>query len=72
MKRFVVFIASFIVVFFLLQWGSGFLLTALHTPDAGESTFLQTVQFGENSVSLILLLLSVAIAYVVSRVIKSV
>lgn len=73
MKRYGLFIGSFIVIYFLLQWISGFLLTASHTPDlsTGGTLFLQEVSFGENSISVAIVLISATIAYFLSRTYRS-
>ncbi|MCA0987369.1 hypothetical protein [Guptibacillus algicola] len=73
MKRYGLFIGSFIVVYILLQWASGFLLTVSYTPDLSSdgTPWLQEVSFGQNSLSFVVVLISATIAYILSRTYRS-
>ncbi|PPA69532.1 hypothetical protein [Jeotgalibacillus proteolyticus] len=69
MKKFIVFILSFVLLYFVFQIGSGLLLTSLHTPDfTPNNQFSGEVVFGQTSIIPFLgALLIAALAYVVSQ-----
>ncbi|TDL30944.1 hypothetical protein E2R51_16610 [Jeotgalibacillus sp. S-D1] len=71
MKRFILFIASFIVLIIGFQLLSGILLTAFFTPVlSAPQTLQQQVSFGETTMPFLLLLPAAAIAYMISRIPK--
>lgn len=73
MKKFIVFIASFIVLYFGFQLISGWILTSLYTPSPSLAASTQTVSFGEASTwSFIFILIAASIAFLFSnKVVKT-
>lgn len=69
MKKYLLFITSFAVLFFVLQIGSGMLLTMFYTP---EITFTETslnskVEFGSTSPIYLIGTLIITIAFFLSQ-----
>jgi quinol-cytochrome oxidoreductase complex cytochrome b subunit len=70
MKKYLLFAGSFILSYIVLQVVSGLLLTAFYTPEfPSEAAGLPSqVEFGEtNSIPLIISVLSLGIAFAVTR-----
>jgi hypothetical protein len=79
MKKLLIFLASFIVIYFALQIGSGLVLTALYTPDirgAWETSvpLSNEVAFGGGGgftyLGIIIVLVAGIAAYLISRAVK--
>jgi quinol-cytochrome oxidoreductase complex cytochrome b subunit len=79
MKKFLIFLVSFIVIYFALQIGSGLVLTALYSPDikgAWETNFplSNEVAFGGGGgfayLGIIIVLIAGGAAYFISKVVK--
>ena len=70
MKKYAVFLISFVLLYIVLQLLSGLVLTALYNPSLSlyNSNLSQEVAFGQNSIfSLLLTLLVATLAYFVSQ-----
>ncbi|MDV2686160.1 hypothetical protein RYX56_17460 [Alkalihalophilus lindianensis] len=70
MKKYTVFIFSFVLLFIVLQILSGWLLTAFYTPDFSLKNIgvSQEVRFGQTSIIPLLATLSIAtLAYFLSQ-----
>ena len=69
MKKFLVFIGSFIVIFMAFQIVSGLILTASYTPSPSSiaNDLGREVSFGNASNPLLLTLLTAALAYFISQ-----
>ncbi|MFJ5621503.1 hypothetical protein ACIQD3_01975 [Peribacillus loiseleuriae] len=68
MKKYLVFIISFIVLYAGFQLLSGVILTAFYTPDFSEMGSSQEVVFGEvSSIPLFATLLIASLSYLLSR-----
>ncbi|RJS50245.1 hypothetical protein CJ483_23740 [Bacillus sp. PK3_68] len=69
MKKYFVFIISFLLLYTVFQVLSGWLLTAFYTPhfSATEENFSQEVVFGTTSSPLLLTLLTATLAYCFSQ-----
>jgi quinol-cytochrome oxidoreductase complex cytochrome b subunit len=70
MKKYLLFAGSFILSYIVLQVVSGLLLTAIYTPEfPSEAASLPSqVEFGEtNSIPLVISVLSLGIAFVLTR-----
>lgn len=70
MKKYVVFIGSFVLLYIVLQFLSGWVLTFLYTPDLSltNNNLSQEVVFGETSIIPLLVTLSIAtLAYFLSQ-----
>ncbi|MDQ0207589.1 hypothetical protein [Alkalicoccobacillus murimartini] len=70
MKKLFIFMGSFLVLYILVEWVSGFVLTAMYTPSIiqGVQTGGSTVtQFGMSNGSIILPLLSAVGAYAIAN-----
>ncbi|MGE7767425.1 hypothetical protein [Peribacillus sp. NPDC096540] len=78
MKKYLIFIISFLLLFTLLQISTGLFLTAIYTPDFSESlgmgnTLSKEVVFVQNSQmpTLIIAVLSATLAYfILNKVVK--
>ncbi|BDG47434.1 MULTISPECIES: hypothetical protein [Parageobacillus] len=78
MKKYMIFLVSFVLLFSLTQMLSGILLTATYNPDLSETRNIsanlpQEVVFGESSAvpTLILAVLSATIAYFIPKILKN-
>lgn len=69
LKKYLVFIISFVMIFMAFQIVSGLILTASYTPDfsAIGGSLSQEVRFGEISNPLLLTLLTATLAYFLSQ-----
>jgi hypothetical protein len=70
LKKYVVFIFSFVLLYIVLQISSGWVLTTLYTPDLSltYNNLSQEVVFGQTSIIPYLSILSIAtIAYFLSQ-----
>ena len=73
MKKYLIFIASFILLYLAYQIISGVLLTMNYTPDfssAGSFT-AQELSFKNRSFHLLILLLIVSIAYIIAQLLNT-
>ncbi|MEJ9282306.1 MAG: hypothetical protein C0P75_002635 [Bacilli bacterium] len=67
MKKYLVFIISFILLYAVFQLFSGFILTILNTPNFSTGASTQTVTFGETSKwSFLLMTIAASVAFFVS------
>ncbi|MCP3032472.1 hypothetical protein LF817_14185 [Halobacillus sp. A1] len=73
MKKYLIFIVSFILLYLVYQMASGILLTMNYTPDfSSVGGFApQEVSFGNRSFHLLVILLIASIAYVISQLLKT-
>lgn len=70
MKKYLLFAGSFIIAFIVLQIVSGLLLTAFYSPEIPSETvnLPSQVEFGNtNSIPLVISVLSLGIAFAVTR-----
>ncbi|MGM9987936.1 MAG: hypothetical protein ACI35O_12015 [Bacillaceae bacterium] len=70
LKKYVVFLISFVLLYIVLQFLSGWILTALYTPHLSltNNNLSQEVVFGQNSIIPLLATLSIAtLAYFLSQ-----
>ena len=70
LKKYVVFIISFILLYTVFQLLSGMILTSFYTPDfsAIEGNLSQNVEFGEvTSIPLLITLFIATFAYILSQ-----
>lgn len=70
MKKYFIFILSFLVLYFAFQILSGAILTALYTPDLSTvgGSFSQEVSFGKtNTIPLLGILLVATLAFILSQ-----
>ncbi|KOR87378.1 hypothetical protein AM233_17930 [Bacillus sp. FJAT-22058] len=68
MKKYLVFLISFVLIYMAFQIGSGWILTA-YTPDftSIEGNLSQEVVFGTTSIPLLVTLLTATLAYFLSQ-----
>ncbi|ASF39006.1 hypothetical protein CEH05_07725 [Halobacillus halophilus] len=73
MKRYLLFIGSFTILYFIYQIGSGLLLTMNSTPESSFTTgpLPQEVDFGSRSLSFLVTLLIASLAYFISQLLKT-
>ncbi|MFJ7977937.1 hypothetical protein ACIQZI_20005 [Peribacillus sp. NPDC096379] len=69
MKKYLVFIISFAIIYTVFQIASGLILTASYTPDYSsiEGNLSQTLVFGTTSIPLLVVLLTATLAYFLSQ-----
>ena len=69
MKKYLVFIVSFVMIFMVFQIVSGLILTASYTPDFSSigGNLSQKVEFGTISIPLLFTLLTASLAYFLSQ-----
>jgi len=70
LKKYLVFIISFVLLYLVFQIFSGVIITALYTPDLStkEGTFSQEVSFGKTHSMLLLITLVIAtFSYIFSQ-----
>ncbi|UJL46493.1 hypothetical protein KFZ58_00455 [Virgibacillus sp. NKC19-16] len=77
MKRFIIFIVSFVVIFFFIQLASGVVLTTFYTPDLSEAWNMsgnlpQEVALGKSSYfpTLLIAVVAAALAYLIPKMLK--
>ncbi|MFK9120942.1 hypothetical protein ACJEBK_29590 [Peribacillus frigoritolerans] len=65
MKKYLVFLISFVMIYMVFQIGSGLILTASYIPDFSsiEGNLSQEVVFGKTSIPLLVTLLTATLAY---------
>ena len=69
LKKYLVFLISFVMLYMVFQIGSGLILTASYTPDFSsiEGNLSQEVVFGTSSIPLLVTLLTATVAYFLSQ-----
>lgn len=69
LKRYLVFLISFVIIYMVFQIVSGLILTASYTPDFSsiEGNLSQEVVFGTTSIPLLLILFIATLAYFLSQ-----
>ena len=67
LKKFLVFISSFVVIFMAFQIVSGLILTASYSPDFLSVNLSREMSFGYDSNPLLLTLLTATLAYYISQ-----
>ncbi|GIN85822.1 hypothetical protein J6TS2_22080 [Heyndrickxia sporothermodurans] len=73
MKKFLIFISSFFLLYMILQIGSGFILTMMYTPNTSivDSQLSQEVVFGKSSsFSLVIPLLAAILSFFIARQVR--
>ncbi|WP_421383810.1 hypothetical protein ACOJQI_04290 [Bacillus salacetis] len=77
MKKLIVFLFSFIVLLFALQWATGLLLTLLYNPDIEKAWETSTILSNEAAFgggmgfsTIIIILLAVLLSYLILKVFK--
>lgn len=69
MKKYLVFMVSFILLYFVYQLGTGLLLTLTHTPDFSGSHTQPTRSNGSGTWDLLAFIVIASLAYVFSQMI---
>ncbi|MFF2459829.1 hypothetical protein [Peribacillus simplex] len=69
LKKYLVFLINFVMLYMAFQIGSGLILTASYTPDFSsiEGNLSQEVVFGTSSIPLLVTLLTATVAYFLSQ-----
>ncbi|MCP3032834.1 hypothetical protein LF817_16025 [Halobacillus sp. A1] len=72
MKKYLIFIVSFILLYLVYQMASGMLLTMNYTPDLSSVGGItpQEVSFGNRSFPLVVLICIASFAYIISQLLK--
>ncbi|KOO44279.1 hypothetical protein [Priestia koreensis] len=73
MKRYAIFIVSFILLLFGFQLASGIVLTMMYTPNQEVTAVRSDIVFGSTqpSIGLIVMVAAATLAYVISNLIRA-
>ncbi|KGP71043.1 hypothetical protein [Pontibacillus yanchengensis] len=68
MKKYLIFIGSFLLLYYIYQFTSGLFLSINYTPGASSSTISpQKVSFGEKNINFYIMLVIASISYLLSQ-----